>query len=110
MKGEAWERVFLTDAAQNGAVCLDGSPGAYYIRTNTTTGHTTDPSKWIIFMEGGGWCANNEGCLGRSHSDLGSSKVRLMASLLDKHAFIKTYSCSFNPTPLSHTRTQAIPS
>ena len=58
MKGEAWERVFLTDAAQNGAVCLDGSPGAYYIRTNTTTGHTTDPSKWIVFMEGGGWCAN----------------------------------------------------
>ena len=41
----AWQRVLLTDAAQKrGAVCLDGSPGGYFIRRG-------DPSRWILFMQ-----------------------------------------------------------
>ena len=39
-----WERVFLHDGAAKGAVCIDGSPGAYYIRTHTAAGAPVDPS------------------------------------------------------------------
>ena len=72
----SWELVFLTEAAAKGGVCLDGTPGAYYIRRNTTAGAPVDPTKWIVFMEGGGWCASNENCLSRASNGyaLGSSK------------------------------------
>jgi len=33
------------------ALCLDGSPAAYYISRNG------DPSKMLIFFSGGAWCA-----------------------------------------------------
>lgn len=40
----------LTDAAKNqGAVCLDGSPAAFYLRPEVET------QKFFIFQEGGGW-------------------------------------------------------
>ena len=76
-----YTRVLLTDAVASGAVCLDGSPGAFYIRkpistaaaTTSTTG--TDNNKWTLFMEGGGWCAGDENCLWRAGTDLGSSKA-----------------------------------
>ena len=48
-------RTLLTDAATNtGALCMDGSPGAYFLSLGTET------IKWIMYFEGGGWC----GCLG----------------------------------------------
>jgi hypothetical protein len=55
-----------------GAKCLDGSPPAYAIRPG-------DPSTWVIFFEGGGWCfgATAEetitSCTGRAAGGLGSS-------------------------------------
>lgn len=30
-------------------------PGAFYIRTHNPNGVKADPSRWVIFMEGGGW-------------------------------------------------------
>jgi hypothetical protein len=33
-----WTRVFLDDAKAKGAVCIDGSPGAFYIRTTNANG------------------------------------------------------------------------
>jgi hypothetical protein len=51
---------------------LDGSLGAYYLWRG-------DPSKVLIFFEGGGWCGDNdlastiENCYQRSKTDLGSS-------------------------------------
>ena len=39
--------VKLTDAVADGAVCLDGSPIAYYIRQNTFS------TKWVVFFQGG---------------------------------------------------------
>lgn len=42
-----FNKVLLTDP---GALCLDGSPGAYYIRRGS------DPSKILLYFEGGGWC------------------------------------------------------
>ena len=70
-----WTRVFLTDAAAKGAVCLDGSPGAFYIRTSTADGTApADPTKWVIFMEGGGWASSLDESVSRIKTDLGSSK------------------------------------
>ena len=69
-----WERVFLDSAAAKGGVCLDGTPGAYYIRRKTSFGVPADPEKWIVFMQGGGWCASDQNCLSRAGTGLGSSK------------------------------------
>ena len=63
---------YLLDAAAKGpanAVCLDGTPGGYYLSAGSGDG----ASKWYIHMEGGGWCRSAHDCLGRSSSDLGSS-------------------------------------
>jgi hypothetical protein len=53
--------------AGTGALCLDGSPGGFYLRNGTQT-------SWMIELEGGGWCVNEEDCLARSKTDIGSSK------------------------------------
>jgi len=64
----------LDDAAkQMGAVCLDGSPAAYYFEPATSS---TDSDKWILFIEGGGWCYKPEDCLERSKTSMGSSTLR----------------------------------
>lgn len=64
-------KVLMSDFAQStGAVCLDGTPGAFYIRKGTGDGAT----KWYVHHQGGGWCESLDDCLGRSNGDLGSSK------------------------------------
>jgi O-palmitoleoyl-L-serine hydrolase len=56
------------------AKCLDGSPPALYVHEGG------DPTKFIIFFNGGGACFGNsiaevlENCYQRSKTDLGSSK------------------------------------
>jgi len=52
-----------------GARCLDGTPGAYYLRPGTGSG----VNKWYIHHQGGGWCESMDDCLGRSKGGLGSS-------------------------------------
>ena len=72
VSGEVGLGVFLKDAATNDmAVCLDGTPGVYYIAKGTGDG----VNKWYIHHEGGGWCVNNADCLGRSNTTLGSRCV-----------------------------------
>jgi hypothetical protein len=39
--------VKLTEAVADGAVCLDGSPIAYYIRRNVSS------DQWVVFFQGG---------------------------------------------------------
>jgi hypothetical protein len=39
--------VLLTEAVNEGAMCLDGSPIAYYIRRNTSS------TQWVFFFQGG---------------------------------------------------------
>ncbi|XP_065887728.1 uncharacterized protein [Dysidea avara] len=63
------KKVILTDATSKGAVCLDGSPPGYYFRTGTSS-----PNKWIVHLEGGGWCYDEDDCVKRSKERLGSSK------------------------------------
>ena len=38
------------------------------------TGSGSGASKWIVHMEGGGWCYDEDECVERSKTDLGSSK------------------------------------
>ena len=75
-----FELVLLTEAAESkGAVCLDGSPGGYYIRrplvaaANSSSSSSSGGGKFLIFHEGGGWCGSDANCLDRSLTHLGSS-------------------------------------
>jgi hypothetical protein len=64
-----WELVKLTEAVnKTGAVCLDGSPGAYYIRRGVP-----ENKRWVVFFEGGGWCTSDASCAGRAKGHLGST-------------------------------------
>ena len=64
----AWELVLLTDAAAAGGVCLDGTPGGYYVRRGAPGN-----KRWVLFFEGGGWCTDDVSCAARAHTRLGSS-------------------------------------
>ena len=84
--------VLLTkQQAATGAACLDGSPPGFYWEAGTGA----DANKWVVFLNGGGWCyllaptpadpfgipggphftswGNADSCWGRSQSGLGSS-------------------------------------
>ena len=41
----------------------------------TQTGSGDGASKWIIHLEGGGWCYDEEACVARSKTPLGTSKL-----------------------------------
>lgn len=58
----------LTDAAARlGAVSLDGSPAAYYVRRGAET------RKVVVHQSGGGWCSSPTSCAQRSNTTLGST-------------------------------------
>eukprot|EP00937_MAST-01D_sp_MAST-1D-sp2_P006217 g6217.t1 len=79
-----WTRVDLTNAAAKGAVCIDGSPGVFYIRTTNANGTAAaDPSKWVLFMEGGGWTSSDSASVARAKTHLGSSKDYPPSALFD---------------------------
>ena len=65
------KRVILKDTL---AVCLDGTPGVYYIDKGE------DPKTIVLYFEGGAWCGDKdlsatlESCYQRSKTKLGSSK------------------------------------
>ena len=51
------------DEGDQSPACLDGSPyGLYYVRSRSNS------TKWTIYLEGGGWCDDEIGCLGRANS------------------------------------------
>lgn len=56
-------------AAEKGAVCLDGSPSAYYIYRPPVPS-----SSWIVHQNGGGWCSSPVQCAQRANTTLGSSR------------------------------------
>lgn len=69
----AWNLRLLSLKTSPMAQCLDGTPGGYWAFNGTGA----DASKWIIHLQGGGWCVNEEDCVGRSKSSLGSSSFWL---------------------------------
>ena len=53
--------------AARGAACLDGTRPAFYLWPGA------EPTKFVLFLEGGGWCFTEKDCLKRSKGGLGSS-------------------------------------
>ena len=53
--------------AARGAACLDGTRPAFYLWPGAET------TKFVLFLEGGGWCFTEADCLKRSKGGLGSS-------------------------------------
>ncbi|XP_057786693.1 pectin acetylesterase 8-like isoform X2 [Salvia miltiorrhiza] len=84
---------FITDAIAKGAVCLDGSPGAYYF----AQGFEDGVDNWIVYLPGGAWCNSKDDCLRRSKTGgadgLGSSKNAAPKTLLP----IESPNKSINP-------------
>ncbi|CAN0926615.1 Pectin acetylesterase 5 [Linum grandiflorum] len=64
------ELTLLRNAKDRGAFCLDGSPPGYHFQKGFGSGS----HKWVIHIEGGGWCNTIESCSYRSKTPLGSSK------------------------------------
>lgn len=64
---QSWSLTLLKSYPQ--AQCLDGTPGGYYF----APGSGADAGKWLIHLQGGGWCINLDDCLARSTTELGSS-------------------------------------
>jgi len=63
-------KVLITGQDQDiGASCLDGSPVGYWWDKGIT-----DPNKWIIHLQGGGWCWDITDCANRKSTTVGSSK------------------------------------
>jgi len=63
--------ITLPDAVTKmGAMCLDGSPAAYYFRPATKA---ENADKWVMMFQGGGWCYNEEFCAERTTYSRGSS-------------------------------------
>ena len=68
-----------TYADSFGAKCLDGTPPCFAIRP-------ADPSTWVVFFEGGGWCFGDtpadtiSSCIGRAGGGLGSSNGYMNSS------------------------------
>mmetsp|Transcript_7094 Transcript_7094/g.14333 ORF Transcript_7094/g.14333 Transcript_7094/m.14333 type:complete len:550 (-) Transcript_7094:148-1797(-) len=80
---------FLSEAAETqGARCLDGTPGLYYMRPGFGSG----VNKWLIHHQGGGWCQSLncteepcplDSCYVRSGGSLGSTKHDRDALILE---------------------------
>jgi hypothetical protein len=58
---EQMQRFVIGNATERQAVCNDGSPATYYYRPGTDA----DADNWIIYLEGLGYCADDQGCLER---------------------------------------------
>lgn len=59
----------LSNAKQRGAFCLDGSLPGYHFQKGFGSGS----SKWVLHIEGGGWCDSVATCSLRKTTSLGSS-------------------------------------
>ncbi|KAL1542281.1 [Wnt protein] O-palmitoleoyl-L-serine hydrolase [Salvia divinorum] len=54
---------YIEDGVAKGAVCLDGSPGAYHFGQGFEDGI----DNWVIYLPGGAWCDSKDDCLIRSN-------------------------------------------
>nr|GMD87859.1 pectin acetylesterase 8-like [Ipomoea batatas] len=67
---------WVQNAILKGAVCLDGTPAAYYYEQGQGDG----ANNWLVFLQGGGWCVNQTDCFNRATygGSIGSTKnIRL---------------------------------
>ena len=83
-----------TPAAKGGR-CLDGSMAGYYHRQGSVAG------RFVISIQGGGGCTDEESCTARAKTDLGSSKEWKKDQ--KGYQFLST-DCSANPGFCNATR------
>ena len=55
-------------ASSTAALCIDGSAYAYYLRRSSS-----QPTKWVVFLQGGGQCVDPTSCSLRLNTPYGSS-------------------------------------
>ena len=65
-------RLSLAQATAVGALCMDGSPYAYYLR-RVSASTSANPTKWVVALQGGSLCVDPISCAQRVNSPLGSS-------------------------------------
>jgi len=54
-------RKFIIEGTNHSALCNDGTPAVYYFRP----GHGTGLNRWVIRLQGGGYCYDERTCLQR---------------------------------------------
>ena len=95
-----------------GAVCLDGTPPAYYLHSGKYNCHysyinnftcllgTTTPNKWIFHLEGGAWCPDEDDCVERSKTRFGSSylmpETQYYSGLLSDDCKVNPHFCGWS--------------
>lgn len=67
-----------------GAVALDGSPFAYYVSPGA------EPTKYVLFQKGGGWCYSDVECAARALTELGSSNSSFLPPVITFETFSET--------------------
>lgn len=55
-------RHFVENAEQRMAICNDGSPAVYYMSEGAGEGK----DNWLVYLQGGGYCENEEDCMARA--------------------------------------------
>lgn len=55
--------------------CLDGSKAGYYYSPPAGATGELRPRTWVIHLEGGGGCSDQENCTKRAHNEYGSSNT-----------------------------------
>lgn len=90
---DEWSLHLLAQDADQGSVCLDGSPGAVYIKP----GIGVDMDRWILFFEGGGWCQSLEDCRQRAPTVLGSSRNYSRTTTHWASRDLLNTNCTINP-------------
>ena len=88
-----------TTVAVHGAKCLDGTPPAYTLRV----GQGENASKFIVFMEGGGWCFSISDCQRRRGGGLGSSNDYKPGRTKPDLGGVMGYNSTTNPDFHSYT-------
>ena len=89
-----------------GAVCLDGSPPAYWYQPPGPQS-ATDNVSWLIHLDGGAWCYDERDCAGRARSEKGSSKLLKRrywpySGLLDGNAAVNPTFAGFHRVNLAY--------
>ena len=85
--------VSAATTAKHGAKCLDGSPPAYKMRIGTGANAT----KFILFLEGGGWCFGVADCAKRRGGGLGSSSSYRPGTSKGDLGGVMAFSATTNP-------------
>ena len=62
------------DATERNLTCNDGSPGGYYFLAAPENASVEEKNTWIVVMEPGGWCWDEESCINRIE---GCRKIRV---------------------------------